>query len=71
MVERLEHPVPPELGLEYPRSSVLGEHPEPPRADESKSDPLSILNRLREFFKLFLQNGLNSEFAYTFGLKDA
>ena len=35
------------------------------------SDPASTLNRLRKFFELFLSNGLNSEFAYQFGLKDA
>lgn len=34
-------------------------------------DPASTLNRLRKFFELFLSDGLNSEFAYTFGLKDA
>lgn len=33
-------------------------------------DPASTLNRLKEFFKLFLSDGLNSEFAYAFGLKD-
>lgn len=30
----------------------------------------SALNRLQEFSKLFLQDSLNSEFAYLFGLKD-
>jgi len=34
-------------------------------------DPSDILHRLGEFFKLFLSDGLNSEFAYQFGLKDA
>ena len=34
-------------------------------------DPVSTLYRLREFFELFLSDGLNSEFAYSFGLKDA
>lgn len=33
-------------------------------------EPDDILHRLEEFFKLFLQDGLNSEFAYLFGLKD-
>ncbi|OGH30143.1 MAG: hypothetical protein A3F30_00615 [Candidatus Levybacteria bacterium RIFCSPHIGHO2_12_FULL_37_12] len=31
MVERLEHPVPPEPGSEHPRPPVTGEHPEHPR----------------------------------------
>lgn len=34
-------------------------------------DPDDILYRLDEFFGLFLSEGLNSEFAYQFGLKDA
>lgn len=33
-------------------------------------EPLSTLNRLEEFFELFLRDGLNSEFAYLFGLRD-
>lgn len=35
------------------------------------SEPNDILHRLREFSKLFLSDGLNSEYAYLFGLKDA
>ncbi len=31
-------------------------------------DPASTLNRLQEFFKLFLSGGLNSEFSYVFVL---
>lgn len=34
-------------------------------------EPACTLNRLREFCELFLSDGLNSEFAYTFSLKDA
>ena len=34
-------------------------------------EPDDILHRLEEFIELFLSNGLNSEFAYTFGLKNA
>lgn len=37
MVERLEHPVPPEPGLEHPRPAVPGEHPEPPRPHDPGS----------------------------------
>lgn len=37
---------------------------------DSSCDPLSILNRLNKFFELFLDDGLNSEFAYLFGLKN-
>ncbi len=33
-------------------------------------DPVSTLNRLQKFFELFLSDGLNSEFSYTFGLKN-
>ena len=33
-------------------------------------DPDDILHRLEEFFKLFLSDGLNSEFSYQFGLKN-
>lgn len=40
-------------------------------AKSDLGDPASTLNRLKEFFELFLQNGLNSEFAYQFGLKNA
>lgn len=41
------------------------------RVKNKVGDPLSTLNRLEGFFKLFLQKGLSSEFAYTFGLRDA
>ena len=37
----------------------------------TRCEPLSTLNRLQRFFNLFLSDGLNSEFAYLFGLKDA
>ncbi len=37
----------------------------------SSCEPSDILHRLDKFFKLFLSDGLNSEFAYAFGLKDA
>src|SRR3989344_7574056 len=33
-------------------------------------EPYEILHRLDEFFKLFLSDGLNSEYFYLFGLKD-
>ncbi len=35
-----------------------------------KSEPDDILHRLDEFIKLFLSEGLNSEFAYLFGLRN-
>jgi len=38
--------------------------------NSNAGDPASTLNRLREFLELFLSDGLNSEFAYQFGLKN-
>jgi hypothetical protein len=35
------------------------------------SNPLSLLNRLGKFCELLLQDGLSSEYAYLFSLKNA
>lgn len=36
----------------------------------TSNDSDNILHRLLEFFNLFLTDGINSEFAYQFGLRN-